>query len=102
LTPAHRASGIGNEKQAMAAARSLPYDLVLMDMMTPEIDGVVAIWATRARRGAHGSVPVGGVTAEDLVLGARAGYAHRRPATCGRLDVAIARGISADAPVPGI
>jgi CheY-like chemotaxis protein len=54
----HRIANVGDGKEAMEAARALPYDLVLMDLMRPEMDGLTAARAIRELAGAN--TPVSG------------------------------------------
>ncbi len=49
--------------QAVRAARTRDYDLILMDMMMPEMDGLAATAAIRTLSGRRGLVPIVGLTA---------------------------------------
>jgi signal transduction histidine kinase/ActR/RegA family two-component response regulator len=103
----HRVDSVGNGKQAMEAARSLPYDLILMDMMMPEMDGLAATRAIRALAGPAGTVPVVGLTANVLTMDEQSCHDAgmngflTKPVTSERLGAMIARIVGADAPVPG-
>ncbi|MGR3762242.1 response regulator (plasmid) [Roseobacteraceae bacterium NS-SX3] len=50
----HRVDLAGNGEEAVAAAARTPYDLVLMDMHMPVMDGVAAARAIRSREQAEG------------------------------------------------
>jgi PAS domain S-box-containing protein len=54
---------VSNGVEAVNAVRTLPYDLVLMDMQMPEMDGLEATLAIRRLGGKAGSIPIIGVTA---------------------------------------
>jgi PAS domain S-box-containing protein len=58
-----RVDVVSNGVEALAAVRSLPYDLILMDMQMPEMDGIEATVAIRKLPGKTGTIPIMGVTA---------------------------------------
>ena len=60
-----RADLVGDGLEAVSAMRERPYDLVLMDVMMPELDGVSATRQIRALPGEAGQVPIIGVTANS-------------------------------------
>jgi len=66
-----------NGREAVAAVRDRGYDLVLMDLMMPEMDGLQAAQQIRALPGTAGLVPIiamsASAAAEDRVACARAG-----------------------------
>jgi len=63
---AHHVELVGDGVQALAAARDNDYDVILMDMQMPELDGVGATRAIRALPGPRGRVPIVALTADAL------------------------------------
>jgi signal transduction histidine kinase/CheY-like chemotaxis protein len=68
----HRVDNVANGLEAVEAVRTMPYDLVIMDMMMPEMDGLAATKAIRALGPATASLPVIGLTANVLDADRRA------------------------------
>jgi signal transduction histidine kinase/CheY-like chemotaxis protein len=62
----HRVDTVGNGLEAVEAARTIPYDLILMDVHMPELDGLEATAAIRAFEGAGARVPIIAVTANAM------------------------------------
>ena len=66
-THGHTVTVVGNGRAAVSAVESQPFDVVLMDVQMPEMDGLAATAAIRAEsrvRGGH--VPIVGMTAHAL------------------------------------
>ena len=57
------ADTVVNGNEALAAAATIAYDLVLMDMQMPGMDGLQATRYIRQLPGSHGRIPIIGVTA---------------------------------------
>jgi len=62
----HRVDVVGDGHEAVEAVRRLPYDLVLMDVQMPEMDGVEATIAIRALPGCCRNIPIIAVTANAM------------------------------------
>ncbi|MDZ7705492.1 MAG: PAS domain-containing protein [Trueperaceae bacterium] len=60
----HNVDVVGNGLEAVEAVQSIPYDLVLMDVQMPELDGIDATQRIRALGGAVGKIPIVALTAE--------------------------------------
>ena len=52
-----------NGRRAVEMASATPYDLVLMDVLMPEMDGIAALEKIRAFEGDAGQVPIVAITA---------------------------------------
>jgi signal transduction histidine kinase/DNA-binding NarL/FixJ family response regulator len=59
----HRVDAVAGGADAIESVQSVPYDLVLMDVMMPEVDGLAATRAIRALGGKAGGIPIVAVTA---------------------------------------
>jgi len=64
----YRADAVGNGKEALAALEKIPYDLVLMDVQMPEMDGFEATRAVRDGRAKvlDRNVPIIAMTAHAM------------------------------------
>jgi PAS domain S-box-containing protein len=66
LRAGHRCDLVGNGLEAVAAVRARPYDLVIMDIQMPEMDGITATQRIRALGGPHETLPVIALTANAM------------------------------------
>ena len=62
----HRVDTVANGLEAVAAVRTIPYDVVLMDVHMPEMDGIEATAAIRKLPGERAAVPIIAVTANAM------------------------------------
>jgi signal transduction histidine kinase/DNA-binding NarL/FixJ family response regulator len=103
----HRVDSVADGRQAVAAVQTGSYDVVLMDLMMPEMDGLAATTAIRALSGDVGSIPIVGLTAADSHADENAcraaGMNHfaTKPITAARLAEAIATVTVGRVPVDG-
>jgi PAS domain S-box-containing protein len=101
----YRADGVYNGKEALEALESIPYDLVIMDVQMPELNGLEATKALRrkeARNGGH--IPVIAMTAHatkgdpEKCLAAGMDEYISKPVDAGKLGEAIARQLGGNRP----
>lgn len=59
----HRVDAVASGQEAIDALRSVPYDLVLMDVVMPEMDGLTATRAIRTLPGPAADIPIVAITA---------------------------------------
>jgi CheY-like chemotaxis protein len=62
----HRVEIVGDGRQACEAARAGDYDLILMDVQMPTLDGLAATRAIRTFPGVAGRVPIVALTANTI------------------------------------
>lgn len=62
----HHIDTVANGRQALEALERASYDLILMDMRMPDLDGLEATRIIRARDDAKGAVPIIGLTANAM------------------------------------
>ncbi|HEX4192929.1 MAG TPA: response regulator [Stellaceae bacterium] len=62
----HRVDLADNGRQAVAAAQAKDYDVILMDLQMPELDGIAAAKEIRALPGRAGQVPIIALTSHAM------------------------------------
>jgi CheY-like chemotaxis protein len=91
----HRADFVANGEAAVGAVARGGYDVVLMDVALPVLDGIEATRRIRAMPGANGSIPVIGISgrteAGDEAAARAAGmnFYFTKPVSPGRLAQAL-------------
>jgi signal transduction histidine kinase/CheY-like chemotaxis protein/HPt (histidine-containing phosphotransfer) domain-containing protein len=94
----HRADAVGTGTEAVAASALTDYDMILMDVMMPEMDGLAATRAIRETQPPQVRLAIIGLTAsssaEQLTACLDAGMdaVTTKPVTIARLRAAIAEG----------
>ncbi len=97
----HQADAVGTGSEAIAALALIRYDLVLMDVMMPEMDGLTATRQIRASERPPARIAIVGLTAgsssENMAACLAAGMdaATTKPVTLASLRAAIAKGRTA-------
>ncbi len=61
-----RADAVANGREALESLRRIPYDLVLMDVQMPEVDGFAATREIRAGGAPNPAIPIVAVTAHAM------------------------------------
>jgi signal transduction histidine kinase/FixJ family two-component response regulator len=93
----HRVDGVADGAEAVAAVSAERYDVVLMDVMMPGMDGLAATRTIRATAGIAGQTPIIGLTAntqasdEAACLAAGMDGFVSKPVTAEQLAAAIGR-----------
>ncbi len=101
----HRVTAVEDGAQALRAVAAGNFDMVLMDVMMPEMDGIAATVAIRALPGPRAEIPIIGLTANLLATDRErcfaAGMNHfeTKPITLSRLKAAIAAVMTGTSPV---
>ncbi len=100
----HRVDAVSDGREALEAVQERPYDLIVMDMMMPGMDGLEATRAIRALPAqAAARVPIIGLTAaampEDEAACLAAGMTgyERKPIGTDRLRAVVAAAAAARA-----
>jgi len=97
----HKADAVGNGAQAVAANTVIAYDLIVMDVMMPEMDGLAATRTIRAGETPGRRIAILGLTAgsrsenQEACLEAGMDAVTTKPVTLARLREAIAEGMAA-------
>ena len=108
----HRVDVVGNGRETIEAVTAKSYDVVLMDIQMPEMDGVTATKAIRKLDGAAGKIPIIALTA-NAMKGDRENYLSQgmndyvtKPIEPDELASALSRqcgvDVAAGSPLPGL
>ncbi len=104
----HRVEAVENGREAVEAVQRGGFDLVLMDVMMPEMDGLAATEAIRRLGGAAAGIPIIGLTAnamaadQERCLAAGMTHFETKPISASRLGAAIVRALELAAAEPAI
>ena len=102
----HRVEAVENGREAVEAVQRGGFDLVLMDVMMPEMDGLAATEAIRRLGGAAAGIPIIGLTAnamaadQERCLAAGMTHFETKPISASRLGAAIVRALELAATEP--
>jgi CheY-like chemotaxis protein len=66
LLPGHRVTVTGNGREAVSAVQAGSFDVILMDVMMPDMDGLQATAAIRALSSPAASLPIIALTANSM------------------------------------
>ncbi len=100
----HQVEAVENGREAVAAVQRGGFDLVLMDVMMPDMDGLAATEAIRRMSGPAGRIPIIGLTAnamaDDQARCLAVGMTHfeTKPISADRLAEAITQVLKAASP----
>ena len=103
----HRVESVTDGAEAVQAVAARDYDLVLMDVMMPEMDGLTATRRIRELPPPAGTLPIIGLTANTLradetaCLAAGMNLFASKPITAERLAGLIAQALAGRAPTEG-
>ncbi len=103
----HCVDSVANGREAVEAVASRHYDLVVMDMMMPEMDGLTATGEIRALPGGAARTPILGLTAnaqpadEEACIAAGMDHVATKPISGARLAHAIAEVVARATPPAG-
>ena len=104
----HRVEAVENGREAVEAVQRGGFDLVLMDVMMPEMDGLAATEAIRRLGGVASGIPIIGLTAnamaadQERCLAAGMTHFETKPISASRLGAAITRALELAAAEPAI
>ena len=105
LKVGHRVDVVGDGIEAVDAVGMLPYDVVLMDIHMPEMDGMAATKAIRAQIGPQARIPIIALTANAMkgdrerYLGAGMDDYVAKPIDRNELLAAIGRSVGREQPL---
>ena len=89
----HSTTCVGSGAEAVATVATTPFDIVLMDVRMPKMDGLEATRRIRALEGDHGGVPIMALTVqastEQIMECRKAGMNSHSP-KCFDLDALLA------------
>ena len=102
----HNVEAVNNGREAVEAVSTTPYDVVLMDMRMPEMDGLAATAAIRGMSGTVAAIPIIGLTAnaqksdEEACMAAGMNRVATKPITSAALARVLAEVMAGQAQSP--